>query len=116
MLEKLDGPGGRAYTFRQDGFTFDAGPTIVTAPYLFDELWQACGARLADDVEISTDTAAERLPSRGAGEAASRDAGYPGVRAALLEYQRAFADRASGAPLIPSSGTTRIFRAGVRVG
>ncbi len=52
VLEKLDGPGGRAYTFRQDGFTFDAGPTIVTAPYIFEELWQACGARLADDVEI----------------------------------------------------------------
>nr|MCU0790196.1 FAD-dependent oxidoreductase [Nitratireductor sp.] len=52
VLEKLDGPGGRAYTFRQDGFTFDAGPTIVTAPYIFEELWEACGARLADDVEL----------------------------------------------------------------
>jgi len=52
VLEKLDGPGGRAYTFRQDGFTFDAGPTIVTAPYIFEELWEACGSRLADDVEL----------------------------------------------------------------
>ncbi|RTL73252.1 MAG: FAD-binding protein, partial [Hyphomicrobiales bacterium] len=32
VLEKLDQPGGRASVFRQDGFTFDAGPTIVTAP------------------------------------------------------------------------------------
>ena len=32
ILEKLDAPGGRAYTYRQDGFTFDAGPTIITAP------------------------------------------------------------------------------------
>ena len=31
VLEKLDTPGGRAYVYRQDGFTFDAGPTIVTA-------------------------------------------------------------------------------------
>jgi phytoene desaturase len=52
VLEKLDGPGGRAYTFRQDGFTFDAGPTIVTAPYIFEELWAACGGRLADDVDL----------------------------------------------------------------
>ncbi len=52
VVEKLDGPGGRAYVFKQDGFTFDAGPTIVTAPYIFEELWEACGARLSDDVDI----------------------------------------------------------------
>lgn len=52
VLEKLDAPGGRAYVYRQDGFTFDAGPTIVTAPFLFEELWSLCGKRLADDVEL----------------------------------------------------------------
>ena len=52
VLEKLDAPGGRAYVHRQDGFTFDAGPTIVTAPFLFEELWQMCGRTLADDVEL----------------------------------------------------------------
>jgi len=52
VLERLDAPGGRAYVHRQDGFTFDAGPTIVTAPFLFDELWELCGRRLADDVEL----------------------------------------------------------------
>ena len=41
----------------------------------------------------------ERLTSRGAGEAASRVAGYPGVRAALLEFQRSFAGQAGGAVL-----------------
>ena len=52
VLEKLDAPGGRAYVHRQDGFTFDAGPTIVTAPFLFEELWSLCGRRLVDDVEL----------------------------------------------------------------
>ena len=52
VLEKLDAPGGRAYVYRQDGFTFDAGPTIVTAPFLFEELWQLCGKRLSDYVEL----------------------------------------------------------------
>ena len=52
VLEKLDAPGGRAYVYRQDGFTFDAGPTIVTAPFLFEELWALCGRALADDVEL----------------------------------------------------------------
>ena len=52
VLERLDAPGGRAYVHRQDGFTFDAGPTIVTAPFLFEELWQLCGRRMADDVDL----------------------------------------------------------------
>ncbi len=52
VLERLDAPGGRAYVFRQDGYTFDAGPTIVTAPFLFEELWTLCGRRLADDVTL----------------------------------------------------------------
>lgn len=52
VLEKRDAPGGRAYVHRQDGFTFDAGPTIVTAPFLFEELWTLCGRRMADDVEL----------------------------------------------------------------
>jgi phytoene desaturase len=52
VLEKLDAPGGRASVHRQDGFTFDAGPTIVTAPQLFEELWALAGRRLADDVTL----------------------------------------------------------------
>src|SRR5918995_5211890 len=52
VLERLDAPGGRAYVYRQDGFTFDAGPTVITAPFLFEELWALCGRRLADDVDL----------------------------------------------------------------
>jgi phytoene desaturase len=52
VLEKLDAPGGRAYVHRQHGFTFDAGPTLVTVPHLFEELWTLAGARMADDVTL----------------------------------------------------------------
>jgi phytoene desaturase len=52
VLERLEQPGGRARVFRQDGFTFDAGPTVITAPFLFEELWTLCGRRMADDVEL----------------------------------------------------------------
>ena len=52
VLDRLDGPGGRAYVFRQDGFTFDAGPTIITAPYVFEELWTICGLKMSDDVDL----------------------------------------------------------------
>ena len=52
VLERLDAPGGRAYTHKIDGFTFDAGPTIVTAPFLFEELWEMCGRKFADDIDL----------------------------------------------------------------
>jgi phytoene desaturase len=52
VLERLEAPGGRASVHRQDGFTFDAGPTIVTAPFLFEDLWTLCGKRMADDVTL----------------------------------------------------------------
>ncbi len=52
VLEKLDAPGGRAYVHRQDGFTFDAGPTIITAPFLFEELWRLCGREMSDDIDL----------------------------------------------------------------
>ena len=50
--EKLEQPGGRASVFRQDGFTFDAGPTIITAPFILEELWSLAGAKLSDDVTL----------------------------------------------------------------
>ncbi|XBQ16969.1 MAG: phytoene desaturase [Oceanicaulis sp.] len=52
VLEKLDAPGGRAYVFRDQGYVFDAGPTIITAPFLLEELWALAGRRLSDDVEL----------------------------------------------------------------
>jgi phytoene desaturase len=52
VLEKMDAPGGRAEVHRQDGFTFDAGPTVITAPFLFEELWAMCGQRMADHVDL----------------------------------------------------------------
>ena len=52
VLEALDQPGGRARVFRQDGFTFDAGPTVITAPWLIEELFTLAGRRMADYVEL----------------------------------------------------------------
>jgi phytoene desaturase len=52
VLEQLDAPGGRAYVHRQDGFVFDAGPTVITAPFLFEELWALAGRRMSDDIDL----------------------------------------------------------------
>ena len=52
VLEKLNEPGGRARVHQVDGYTFDAGPTIVTVPFLLEELWNLAGRTLNSDVEL----------------------------------------------------------------
>lgn len=52
LLEKRDKPGGRAYVYQQDGFTFDAGPTILTAPWLIHDLFSLCGKRTEEYVRL----------------------------------------------------------------
>ena len=52
ILERLGSAGGRAYVHRRNGFTFDAGPTIITAPFLLEELWELCGKKMSDDVDL----------------------------------------------------------------
>jgi phytoene desaturase len=52
VLDRLREPGGRASVLRQDGFTFDLGPTLITAPDLLGELWALCGRQMADDLTL----------------------------------------------------------------
>ncbi|MDQ3321132.1 MAG: phytoene desaturase [Acidobacteriota bacterium] len=52
ILEKRDKTGGRAYVYEQDGFTFDGGPTIITAPWLIDELFEIAGRKMNDYVKL----------------------------------------------------------------
>ncbi|NRA59150.1 MAG: phytoene desaturase, partial [Phycisphaerales bacterium] len=52
LVDRLPEIGGRARTFERDGFTFDAGPTVITAPYLLDELFQLFGESMHDHVDL----------------------------------------------------------------
>ncbi len=52
ILEKRDKPGGRAYVYEQDGFTFDAGPTVITDPTALEELWALSDRKLSDYVDM----------------------------------------------------------------
>ena len=52
LIEKRDKPGGRAYVYEDQGFTFDAGPTVITDPSALEELFALGGGRLADYVEL----------------------------------------------------------------
>jgi phytoene desaturase len=52
MYEARDRPGGRAYVYQDQGFTFDAGPTVVTAPHCLEELFTLAGETMADHVTL----------------------------------------------------------------
>jgi phytoene desaturase len=52
VIESRDKPGGRAYFWERDGFTFDAGPTVVTDPDCLRQLWELTGHDMDDDLEL----------------------------------------------------------------
>jgi len=52
ILEKRPQAGGRAYVYRDQGFTFDAGPTVITAPHCLEELFEVAGRRMENYVEL----------------------------------------------------------------
>ena len=52
LIEQRDKPGGRAYVYQDQGFTFDAGPTVITAPGCLEELFALAGERMADHVDL----------------------------------------------------------------
>ncbi|MFD2238344.1 phytoene desaturase [Aureimonas populi] len=52
LVEKRDKPGGRAYVYEDQGFVFDAGPTVITDPSALEELFAVSGAKLSDYVTL----------------------------------------------------------------
>ncbi len=51
-FEARDKPGGRAYVYEDAGFTFDAGPTVITAPHCLEELFSLSGRSMSDYVKL----------------------------------------------------------------
>ncbi len=52
LVEARERLGGRAYQFKASGFTFDMGPSLLTAPHLLEDLWNAAGRNLQEDVTL----------------------------------------------------------------
>ena len=52
VIEAGSEAGGRARVFERDGHVFDAGPTVITAPYLLEELFECLGQRMSDYLEL----------------------------------------------------------------
>jgi len=61
LFEARDLPGGRAYVYHDAGFTFDAGPTVITAPHCIEELFELGGRRMEDYVDLVPVTPFYRL-------------------------------------------------------
>jgi len=85
LLEMRDKPGGRAYVFEDKGFTYDAGPTIITAPFLVDELFALVGKRTEDYVKIVPVTPFYRIVFHD-----GRVFDYTGVESEIVEQIRKF--------------------------
>ena len=52
LVERLDALGGRAQKFEHEGYCHDAGPTVITAPFLFDELFECLGEKREDRLDF----------------------------------------------------------------
>ena len=52
VLDRLDQVGGRGSSITKDGHRFDLGPTIITVPQVYEDLWAACGRNFYDDIEL----------------------------------------------------------------
>lgn len=54
VLDRLETPGGRGTALMREGHRFDLGPTIITLPQLFRDLWELFGERLDDHLELKS--------------------------------------------------------------
>ena len=133
LVEAREKLGGRAYQLKEDGFTFDMGPTLITAPHLLEDLWAIAGRSLEEDVPMVPLSPFYRIYFRDGchfdywGTAAEdeaeiarfepRDVG--GYRAFLADtqriYRRAFADLANQ-PFLTPGALLRVAPELVRLG
>lgn len=52
ILEKNAKPGGHAYQFEKDGYTFDMGPSLITAPFIIENIFRTANKELKDYIEL----------------------------------------------------------------
>ncbi|BAN04058.1 phytoene desaturase family protein [Ilumatobacter coccineus] len=52
IVEKNERVGGKLSTYERDGFTFDIGPSLLTMPHLFDELFRLAGSSIDDELDL----------------------------------------------------------------
>lgn len=88
VYDALSEAGGRAGVYREGGYTFDAGPTVITAPFLFDELFALFGKTRAEYVTFTP-----LMPWYRIRFADGRAFDYGGTSDQLIEAVRRFSPR-----------------------
>ena len=123
IVEARDTPGGRAYHWKRDGFTFDAGPTVITDPPCLQELWALGG----QDIDAPAGETARRIKGLIAEGRPITLAVFPKAEHGMTEFEtapdgsrvstrftpgyfRLLIDYARGAPLDPAYGDAEITR------
>ena len=53
LIEKHNDLGGRARVFKKNGFIYDGGPTVITAPYLINELFELFNKNPRNYIKLS---------------------------------------------------------------
>jgi phytoene desaturase len=107
LVDQRDQPGGRAYVYRDSGFVFDAGPTVVTAPFLLEELFELCGERMADHLELVPVTPYYRIRFHD-----GRIFDYSGDAEAMIEQVRRISPRDVDGYQRFLAASEKIFRVG----
>ncbi len=52
LLERNDVVGGKLASYERDGYTFDVGPSLLTLPHVFDELFRLAGTTLDEQLDL----------------------------------------------------------------
>jgi phytoene desaturase len=107
LFEKRDKLGGRAYVYDINGFSFDGGPTVITAPFMFDDLWAAAGRRREDYVRFVPCDPFYRIF-----DASGRPFDYNGNEAFILDQIARRNPRDRAGYLLFMATTKRIFEKG----
>jgi phytoene desaturase len=133
LVEARERLGGRAYQLKDHGFTFDMGPTLITAPHLLEQLWVAAGRSFKDDMNLAPLSPYYRINFHDGrffdywGTAAEDEAeiasfeprDVAGYRAFLADtrriYERAFVDLADQ-PFLTPGGFLRVVPELMRLG
>ena len=92
VFEARDQPGGRAYVYRDGGYTFDAGPTVITAPHCVEELFANAGRRMSDYVEMMPVSPFYRLFWTADGDSFDYDGNADNMRAQIRAREPGDAD------------------------
>lgn len=107
LFDNQSAAGGRAGVYRRQGYTFDAGPTVITAPFLFDELFELFGKKRRDYVQFLP-----LMPWYRIRFADGRSFDYGGTREELIEAVRRFSPSDVGGYTRLLEKVEQIYRVG----